>query len=116
MSQLSLGVVSSDGSGKGAAFSEEEEALVLKSWSAMKKDSATLGLKFFLRHAESKPRSRYSMFYIFCNSFTELIYRIFEIAPSAAKLFSFLRDSKVPLEKNPKLKAHAMSVFVMVPF
>lgn len=116
MSQLSLGVVSSDGSGKGAAFSEEEEALVLKSWSAMKKDSATLGLKFFLRHG-CRIKTSISLFHaLFCNSFTELIYRIFEIAPSAAKLFSFLRDSKVPLEKNPKLKAHAMSVFVMVPF
>ncbi|CAN6307452.1 unnamed protein product, partial [Urochloa humidicola] len=38
---------------------------------------------------------------------------IFEIAPSAKQLFSFLRDSDVPLEKNPKLKTHAMSVFVM---
>lgn len=40
--------------------------------------------------------------------------RIFEIAPSAKQMFSFLRDSDVPLEKNAKLKAHAMSVFVMV--
>ncbi|KAH0459561.1 hypothetical protein IEQ34_012375 [Dendrobium chrysotoxum] len=86
MSQLSVGVVGSDGS-ELIAFSEEEEALVLKSWNAMKKDVATLGLKFFLR--------------------------IFEIAPSAAKLFSFLRDSQIPLEKNPKLKVHAMSVFIM---
>ncbi|KAJ6848288.1 non-symbiotic hemoglobin 1-like [Iris pallida] len=69
------------------AFSEEQEALVVKSWHAMKKDAAALGLKLFLK--------------------------VFEIAPSAASLFSFLRDSKVPLEKNPKLKAHAMSVFVM---
>lgn len=38
---------------------------------------------------------------------------MFEIAPSAANMFSFLRDSNVPLEKNPKLKQHAMSVFVM---
>jgi hypothetical protein len=29
-------------------------------------------------------------------------------------MFSFLRNSDVPLEKNPKLKTHAMSVFVMV--
>lgn len=42
------------------------------------------------------------------------ICRIFEIAPSAQKLFSFLKDSDIPLEKNPKLKSHAMSVFVMV--
>ncbi|XP_072991934.1 anaerobic nitrite reductase Glb1-1-like [Typha latifolia] len=68
-------------------FTEEQEALVVKSWSVMKKDAANLGLNFFLK--------------------------IFEIAPSATQLFSFLRDSEVPLEKNPKLKPHAMSVFVM---
>ncbi|XP_068654474.1 anaerobic nitrite reductase Glb1-1 [Aristolochia californica] len=69
------------------AFSEEQEALVVKSWNVMKKNAADLALKFFLR--------------------------IFEIAPSAKKLFSFLRDSDVPPEKNPKLKPHALSVFVM---
>ncbi|KAJ3674042.1 hypothetical protein LUZ60_006034 [Juncus effusus] len=68
-------------------FSEEQEALVLKSWAVMKKNSAELGLKFFLK--------------------------IFDIAPSSTELFSFLRDSTVPLEKNPKLKTHAMAVFVM---
>ncbi|RLN15781.1 hypothetical protein C2845_PM02G32820 [Panicum miliaceum] len=68
-------------------FGDEQEALVLKSWALMKKDSADLGLRFFLK--------------------------IFEIAPSAKQMFSFLRDSDVPLEKNPKLKTHAMSVFVM---
>ncbi|PKU68564.1 Non-symbiotic hemoglobin [Dendrobium catenatum] len=52
----------------------------------MKKDVATLDLKFFLR--------------------------IFEIAPLATKLFSFLRDSQIPLD--PKFKGHAMSVFIMV--
>ncbi|KAI4298385.1 hypothetical protein L6164_031953 [Bauhinia variegata] len=72
---------------KGKGFTEDQEALVVKSWSAMKKNSGELGLKFFLK--------------------------IFEIAPSAQKLFSFLRDSKVPLEENPKLKPHAISVFVM---
>nr|CAB3496605.1 unnamed protein product [Digitaria exilis] len=70
-----------------AIFSEEQEALVLKSWALMKKDSANLGLRLFLK--------------------------IFEIAPSVKQMFSFLRDSDVPLEKNPKLKTHAMSVFVM---
>ncbi|XP_030450218.1 hemoglobin-2-like [Syzygium oleosum] len=69
------------------AFTEEQEALVLKSWNSMKKNAAELGLKFFLR--------------------------VFEIAPSAKKLFNFLRDSDVPVEQNPKLKAHAMTVFVM---
>lgn len=68
-------------------FTEEQEALVVKSWSVMKKDAGELGLKFFLK--------------------------IFEIAPSAMKLFSFLRDSKVPPEQNPKLKPHAMAVFMM---
>ncbi|CAO2815108.1 unnamed protein product [Amaranthus hypochondriacus] len=68
-------------------FSEEQEALVIKSWNVMKKNSAELGLKMFLK--------------------------IFEIAPTAKKLFSFLRESDVPLEQNSKLKAHAMSVFVM---
>ncbi|XP_061359418.1 hemoglobin-2 [Gastrolobium bilobum] len=72
---------------EGRGFTEEQEALVVKSWSAMKKNSGELGLKFFLK--------------------------VFEIAPSAQKLFSFLKDSKVPLEQNPKLKPHAMSVFVM---
>ncbi|OAY78847.1 Non-symbiotic hemoglobin 1 [Ananas comosus] len=65
------------------AFSEEQEALVVNSWNVMKKDAASISLKFFLK--------------------------IFEIAPSARQLFSFLRDSDVPLDKNPKLKAHAMS-------
>uniref|UniRef100_A0A1D1ZFP0 Non-symbiotic hemoglobin 1 n=1 Tax=Anthurium amnicola TaxID=1678845 RepID=A0A1D1ZFP0_9ARAE len=73
--------------GTSVEFTEEQEALVVKSWNVMKKKPAELGLKFFLR--------------------------IFEIAPSARRLFPFLRDSNVPLEKNPKLKAHAMSVFVM---
>ncbi|KAF2305876.1 hypothetical protein GH714_008539 [Hevea brasiliensis] len=68
-------------------FTEEQEALVVKSWNVMKKNAAELGLKFFLK--------------------------IFEIAPSAQKLFSFLKDSNVPLHQNPKLKPHAMSVFIM---
>ncbi|KAL8143528.1 hypothetical protein V2J09_016560 [Rumex salicifolius] len=69
------------------AFTEKQEALVVKSWSSMKKNSSELGLKFFLK--------------------------VFEIAPTAKKLFSFLKDSEVPLEKNPKLKSHALTVFVM---
>ena len=43
-----------------------------------------------------------------------LICRIFEIAPSAKKLFTFLKDSDIPAEQNPKLKPHAVTVFVMV--
>ncbi|KAL3814168.1 hypothetical protein ACJIZ3_015436 [Penstemon smallii] len=54
----------------------------------MKKNAGELGLKLFLR--------------------------IFEIAPSAQNLFSFLKDSDVPLDQNPKLKPHAITVFVMV--
>ncbi|CAL1375052.1 unnamed protein product [Linum trigynum] len=69
------------------SFTEEQEALVVKSWSVMKKNAADLALKFFLK--------------------------IFEIAPSAQKLFPFLRDSDLPVEKNPKLKPHAMAVFLM---
>ncbi|CAN0838179.1 Non-symbiotic hemoglobin [Linum grandiflorum] len=69
-------------------FTEEQEGLVVKSWSVMKKDAANLALNFFLK--------------------------IFEIAPSAKKLFPFLRESDVPVEQNPKLKPHAMSVFLML--
>ncbi|GAB2224840.1 hypothetical protein Droror1_Dr00005617 [Drosera rotundifolia] len=69
------------------AFSEQQEALVVKSWDVMKKNTSELGLKFFLK--------------------------VFEIAPTAKKLFSFLKNSNAPLEKNPKLKAHATTVFVM---
>ncbi|KAF5448754.1 hypothetical protein F2P56_029259 [Juglans regia] len=72
---------------EGRGFTEEQEALVVKSWTAMKPNSGELGLKFFLK--------------------------IFEIAPSAQKLFSFLKDSDVPVERNPKLKSHAKIVFLM---
>ncbi|XP_057837440.1 non-symbiotic hemoglobin 1 [Cryptomeria japonica] len=68
-------------------FSDEQGVLVKKSWNAMKKNAGELGFTFFLR--------------------------IFEIAPSAKRLFSFLQDSEVPLEKNSQLKAHALSVFTM---
>ena len=34
---------------EGKVFTEEQEALVVKSWSAMKKNAAELGLKFFLK-------------------------------------------------------------------
>ncbi|KAJ4730397.1 Non-symbiotic hemoglobin [Rhynchospora pubera] len=64
-----------------------QEALVVSSWNEMKDDAPTFALNLYLK--------------------------LFEIIPSAAKRFSFLRDSNVPLEKNAKLKAHAMGVFVM---
>lgn len=69
------------------AFTEEQEALVKKSWNAMKSNAPELGFKFFLR--------------------------VFEIAPSAKRLFSFLHDTEVPIEKNAKLKGHALTVFKM---
>ncbi|KAL6581460.1 Non-symbiotic hemoglobin 1 [Orobanche minor] len=72
---------------KSIVFTEEQEALVVKSWNAMKKDSAELSFKFFSK--------------------------ILEIAPPAKNLFSFLKNSEVPLDQNPKLKPHAMSVFLM---
>ncbi|KAL3538932.1 hypothetical protein ACH5RR_002298 [Cinchona calisaya] len=75
------------GNSEGRIFTEEQEALVVKSWNSMKNNSGEWGLKFFLK--------------------------IFEIAPSAKKLFSFLKESNVPLEQNPKLKVHAKTVFVM---
>ncbi|KAL1544262.1 hypothetical protein AAHA92_21135 [Salvia divinorum] len=39
--------------------------------------------------------------------------RIFEIAPSAKQLIRFLKDSEDPVGQNPKLKPHAVTVFVM---
>ncbi|XP_078177925.1 anaerobic nitrite reductase Glb1-1-like [Carex rostrata] len=72
---------------QGINFTEEQEALILKSWAVMKKDAADLGLKFFLK--------------------------IFEISPSSTQQFSFLRNATGPLNKNSKLKTHSMAVFVM---
>jgi len=69
------------------AFTEEQEALVKYSWNVMKTDAAELGFKFFSK--------------------------ILEIAPEAKGLFSFLRDSTVPLDQNTKLKSHALQVFKM---
>ncbi|GFY95069.1 hemoglobin 1 [Actinidia rufa] len=79
------------------AFTEEQEALVVKSWKSMKNNAGELSLKFFLEV-----------------HFCLLLFWIFEIAPSAKKLFTFLKDSDVPVEQNPKLKPHALTVFVMV--
>ncbi|TVT97538.1 hypothetical protein EJB05_57201, partial [Eragrostis curvula] len=94
----------------------------------MKKNSANLGLRLFLKYVissllpplsvsvESLPPCASSRWYVVTDVLTPaaLVHcRIFEIAPSAKQMFSFLRDSDVPLEKNPKLKTHAMSVFVM---
>ena len=40
--------------------------------------------------------------------------RVFEIAPEAKPMFSFMRDSTIPFEENPKVKSHARYVFMMV--
>jgi hypothetical protein len=39
---------------------------------------------------------------------------VFEIAPGAKAMYSFMRDSTIPFEENPKVKNHARSVFLMV--
>ncbi|MED6168354.1 hypothetical protein PIB30_010977 [Stylosanthes scabra] len=70
------------------AFSAEQESLIVSSWDMLKNNSADHGLKFFLK--------------------------IFSAAPEAKALFSYLKDSNVPLEQNPKLKSHATVVFVMI--
>ncbi|MED6168355.1 hypothetical protein PIB30_010978 [Stylosanthes scabra] len=69
-------------------FTEEQEALVVNSWEVLKNNSADLGLKLFLK--------------------------IFSAVPEAVALFSYLKDSKVPLDQNPKLKTHATIVFIMI--
>ncbi|KAK7257913.1 hypothetical protein RIF29_32234 [Crotalaria pallida] len=64
-------------------FTDEQGALVAKSWNVMKKNPGEHGLK------------------------------IFDVAPAAQNMFSFIKDSQIPLDQNPKLKAHAVFVFVM---
>ncbi|KAH7352450.1 hypothetical protein KP509_19G045800 [Ceratopteris richardii] len=71
-----------------ASFTKEQAALVKDTWTILKKDAGRHGMDFFLM--------------------------VFDIAPTAKKLFSFLKDSKEPLEKNSKLKAHALQVFVII--
>ncbi|KAI5063165.1 hypothetical protein GOP47_0021712 [Adiantum capillus-veneris] len=71
-----------------AAFTSKQEALVKDTWAILKKDAAHHGMALFLT--------------------------VFEIAPAAKKLFSFLKDSDVPLAKNAKLKKHALQVFVII--
>lgn len=74
--------------GTRAAFTEKQEALVKDTWAILKKDAGHHALALFLT--------------------------VFEIAPSSKRLFSFLKDSDVPIEKNPKLKSHALKVFVII--
>ncbi|KAL2652695.1 hypothetical protein R1flu_020823 [Riccia fluitans] len=71
-----------------AAYTPEQAQLVKSTWQLLKKDAGKNGLTLFLK--------------------------VFEIAPSAAELFSFLKDSPIPLEQNPQLKAHALTVFKLV--
>ncbi|KAL6610508.1 hypothetical protein ACP70R_040477 [Stipagrostis hirtigluma subsp. patula] len=92
------------GAAAGTVFGEEQEALVLSAWNAMKGDSANLALKFFLREMGFTERQEELVFFL----------RIFEIAPGAKQMFPFLRDAgDAPLENHPKLKSHAVTVFVM---
>lgn len=47
---MSSNLVSEDMESEGKiVFTEEQEALVVKSWSVMKKNSADLGLKLFIK-------------------------------------------------------------------
>eukprot|EP00250_Pteridium_aquilinum_P002442 c12658_g1_i1 orf=262-993(-) len=71
-----------------AAFTEKQEALVKDTWAILKKDAGHHAMVLFMK--------------------------VFEIAPSAKNLFSFLKDSDVPLDKNPQLKSHAVKVFVII--
>jgi hemoglobin-like flavoprotein len=68
-------------------YSKESEQLVKKSWDILKKDAQRNGINFFRK--------------------------VFEIAPGAKAMYSFMRDSTIPFEENPKVKNHARSVFLM---
>lgn len=63
----------------------EKHAVVNATWSEMKKIAPEVSLQFFLN--------------------------IFEIAPAARELFSFLRDWTEPVSQNARLRAHALLVF-----
>lgn len=70
------------------AFTKEQSKLVNESWKLiLKREPGKVALDFFLK--------------------------VFEIAPAAKRLFSFLKDSEVPIEKNPKLKTHALQVLLL---
>ncbi|BBM98175.1 hypothetical protein MPTK1_1g11430 [Marchantia polymorpha subsp. ruderalis] len=66
-------------------YSKAEAELVKASWEMFKKDSIGNALIFFKK--------------------------IFEVAPDMRDLFPFTQDYTLPLEKNYKLKAHALLVF-----
>jgi hypothetical protein len=42
-----------DNNAVAVSFSEEQEALVLKSWAILKKDSANIALRFFLKYVHA---------------------------------------------------------------
>ncbi|GJN14941.1 hypothetical protein PR202_gb01820 [Eleusine coracana subsp. coracana] len=100
-------------------FSEAQEQLVVSSWKAMKKqDTESIALKFFFRFGDLYlhlfPCSYLLHFMFVPETITIIKKRIFEIAPGAKQMFSFLRDAgDAPLENHPKLKTHAVAVFVM---
>jgi hypothetical protein len=89
----------------------------------MNKDTESTALKFFFRFGDL-----YCMHCLFVLAFpsSSLLYflfvshdrkknRIFEIALGAKQMFPFLRDAgDAPLENHPKLKTHAVAVFLMV--
>lgn len=100
-------------------FSEAQEELVLRSWKAMKKDTESIALKFFFRFGVSGAHCMSAIGYFLAQAcsfmFVPHMSRIFEIAPGAKQMFPFLRDAgDAPLENHPKLKTHAVAVFVMV--
>ncbi|KAG6553558.1 hypothetical protein Mapa_004471 [Marchantia paleacea] len=66
-------------------YTKAQAELVKASWEMFKKDSSGNALIFFTK--------------------------IFEMAPDMRDLFPFTQDPTLPLEKNYKLKAHALLVF-----
>ncbi|XP_042512459.1 non-symbiotic hemoglobin 2 [Macadamia integrifolia] len=69
------------------SFTEQQEALVTEAWEIMKQNVPQLSFRFFTK--------------------------IFEIAPAAKGMFSFMMDTNEIPENNPRLKVHAMKVFKM---
>ncbi|KAL3699685.1 hypothetical protein R1sor_017707 [Riccia sorocarpa] len=66
-------------------FTKAQAQIVKETWELYKKDSAGNGLLFFSK--------------------------IFELEPEMRDFFPFTQDHSLPLEKNYKLKAHALLLF-----
>lgn len=66
-------------------YSKESVALVKQSWELLKVDAQANAVAFFKE--------------------------VFEIAPAAKGFFSFMQDTSIPFEDNPKVKFHALQVF-----